>query len=242
MRLRNHSMLKHSSRNLPLKLSLSPFCHGLPGSIKAVSIFASASQPRIAWLTNSGPLSERRNVGAPRSLIRRVSTSMTRVGADAASDVDGEAFAGELVDHGEAIELLTVGAGIVRRNRRPTPDSAPSPATGADVKSLPVAADVDAAIAGPRCARADVRDADPSSVPLVAERCARVDSRSADTSRRSAAWRRVPARRARHAPSGTSTSNEASSINSQAWRWVCPRSIAKATWSRRACELTIFGG
>jgi hypothetical protein len=32
------------------------------------------------------------------------------------------------------------------------------------------------------------------------------------------------------------------SINSQAWRWVCPRSIAKATWSLRACELTIFGG
>jgi len=30
------------------------------------------------------------------------------------------------------------------------------------------------------------------------------------------------------------------SINSQAWRWVCPHSIAKATWSRRACELTIF--
>jgi hypothetical protein len=32
------------------------------------------------------------------------------------------------------------------------------------------------------------------------------------------------------------------SINSQAWRWECPRSIAKATWSLRACELTIFGG
>jgi hypothetical protein len=32
------------------------------------------------------------------------------------------------------------------------------------------------------------------------------------------------------------------STNSQAWRWVCPRSIAKATWSLRACELTIFGG
>jgi hypothetical protein len=69
LRLRNHSMLKHSSRNFPLKLSLSPFCHGLPGSIKAVSMFASASQLRMAWLTNSGPLSERRNAGAPSSRV-----------------------------------------------------------------------------------------------------------------------------------------------------------------------------
>jgi hypothetical protein len=27
-RVRNHSMLKHSSRNFPLKLSSRPFCHG----------------------------------------------------------------------------------------------------------------------------------------------------------------------------------------------------------------------
>ena len=32
-RERNHSRLRHSSRNLPLKLSPTPFCHGLPGSI-----------------------------------------------------------------------------------------------------------------------------------------------------------------------------------------------------------------
>ena len=31
-------MLRHSSRNLPLKLSSVPFCHGLPGSISAVSM------------------------------------------------------------------------------------------------------------------------------------------------------------------------------------------------------------
>src|SRR5882757_6343931 len=35
-RERNHSMLK--SRNLPLKLSPTPFCQGLPGSIRAVSM------------------------------------------------------------------------------------------------------------------------------------------------------------------------------------------------------------
>lgn len=30
-RLRNHSTLRHSSRNLPLNASFVPFCHGLPG-------------------------------------------------------------------------------------------------------------------------------------------------------------------------------------------------------------------
>lgn len=34
----NHSRLRHSSRNLPLKLSVTPFCQGLPGSINAVPI------------------------------------------------------------------------------------------------------------------------------------------------------------------------------------------------------------
>jgi hypothetical protein len=33
IRFLNHSMLRHSSRNLPLKLSFDPFCHGLPGSM-----------------------------------------------------------------------------------------------------------------------------------------------------------------------------------------------------------------
>jgi hypothetical protein len=59
-RERNHSMLKHSSRNLPLKLSLTPFCQGLPGSIRAVSMPWSTIHLSSARATNSGPLSERR--------------------------------------------------------------------------------------------------------------------------------------------------------------------------------------
>jgi len=35
---RNHSRLRHSSRNLPLKLSVAPFCQGSLGSINAVSM------------------------------------------------------------------------------------------------------------------------------------------------------------------------------------------------------------
>ena len=31
IRFRNHSMARHSSRNLPLTLSVVPFCQGLPG-------------------------------------------------------------------------------------------------------------------------------------------------------------------------------------------------------------------
>ncbi len=62
---RNHSRLRHSSRNLPLKLSFNPFCHGLPGSIATVTMFALPSQRKIARDTNSGPLSERRYRGAP---------------------------------------------------------------------------------------------------------------------------------------------------------------------------------
>jgi hypothetical protein len=32
----NHSRLRHWSPNVPLKLGLTPFCHGLPGSLNAV--------------------------------------------------------------------------------------------------------------------------------------------------------------------------------------------------------------
>ena len=65
-RLRNHSIDRHSSRNFPLKGSWVPFCHGLPGSISAVSIFSAASHLRTARQRNSEPLSERRFLG-PRA-------------------------------------------------------------------------------------------------------------------------------------------------------------------------------
>ena len=61
-----------------LKLSFKPFCHGLPGSISARSRDSRAAHLSSAFNTNSGPLSERRLRGAPRSLIRRDSTSITR--------------------------------------------------------------------------------------------------------------------------------------------------------------------
>jgi hypothetical protein len=57
-RVRNHSMLKHSSRSRPLKLSSVPFCQGFPGAMCAVSMPSAVVQRRIALETNSGPLSD----------------------------------------------------------------------------------------------------------------------------------------------------------------------------------------
>src|SRR4029077_10118064 len=78
VRDRNHSRLRHSSRNLPLKLSVAPFCQGLPGSINAVAMPWSTIHFSKARETNSGPLSERKYSGAPRSDTSRDNTSITR--------------------------------------------------------------------------------------------------------------------------------------------------------------------
>ena len=51
---------------------------GLAGTISAVPMPPVAIHSRIARLTNSGPLSERRKSGAPCVLTRRVSTSIIR--------------------------------------------------------------------------------------------------------------------------------------------------------------------
>jgi hypothetical protein len=68
-RERNHSRLRHSSRNLPLKLSVTPFCQGLPGLINAVPIPCATIQDNSVLDTNSGPLSLRRNAGTPLELL-----------------------------------------------------------------------------------------------------------------------------------------------------------------------------
>ncbi len=71
---RNHSGLGHASRNLPSKLSPTPFCQGLPGSINAVPMPCPTIPFKGARATNCGLLSERRCGGA----INRASSSITR--------------------------------------------------------------------------------------------------------------------------------------------------------------------
>src|SRR5262245_22661214 len=98
VRLRNHSMLMNSSLNLPLKLSLSAFWQGLPGSISAVSIFASAShlQERLAdeLRTVIGADEHRYTVSAdqPGKYVDDASR------ADIACHIDRQALARELVE------------------------------------------------------------------------------------------------------------------------------------------------
>ena len=58
-RLENECMLRHSSRNFPLKLSLVALCQGFPGAMKALLTPERLSQPSTASETNSGPLAER---------------------------------------------------------------------------------------------------------------------------------------------------------------------------------------
>src|SRR4051794_10002091 len=57
VRERNHSSPRHSSWDFPLKLSATPFCQGLPGSISAVPIPCATIHDSRALDTNSGPLS-----------------------------------------------------------------------------------------------------------------------------------------------------------------------------------------
>src|SRR5437763_15046745 len=118
-RERNHSRLKHSSRNLPLKLSVTAFCQGLPGSINAVLIPCATIKDKIAFDTNSGPLSLRRKAGAPRSLTRRARTSITRGRADTPIDSDGQTLLGELVVHRQTLELLTIVTAVEHEIIRP---------------------------------------------------------------------------------------------------------------------------
>lgn len=63
---------------LAVKALVRSVLQGFPGSISAVSIFASVVQCKIARETNSGPLSDRRCRGAPRTLTSFDSTSITR--------------------------------------------------------------------------------------------------------------------------------------------------------------------
>lgn len=68
-RLRNRAIDRCSSRNWPLKLSVVPFSHGLPGSMSAISRFWPVAHFSSARETHSGPLAECSTLGAPCRLI-----------------------------------------------------------------------------------------------------------------------------------------------------------------------------
>ena len=97
-------------------LSGKPFCQGLPGSINAVPMPCATIQdnsPGQQRLRHEllVPLSLRRNIGVPvyHEPGRHLDDAR---GANAAADIDGQSFLGELVRDGEALELLAVDAMI----------------------------------------------------------------------------------------------------------------------------------
>jgi len=75
--LPSNSRLRHSSRKRQLKLSFTPFCHGLPGSLKRILMPACARHSCSARATSSAPLSHRRGRGAPRTPIAVCSARIT---------------------------------------------------------------------------------------------------------------------------------------------------------------------
>jgi len=118
-RERNHSRLRHSSRNLPLKLSLTPFCHGLPGSMNAVPMPWSTIHFSTARATNSGPFVATQVSGRAALADQPREDLDDARRADPAVNLDRQPRLGELVRDRQALELATVGAGIEHEVDRP---------------------------------------------------------------------------------------------------------------------------
>ena len=75
------SGVRPSSRRVPLHASTAPFSQGLPGSMQRVVPPSRRSQDRTAVAVNSGPVSERRELGGPcrtKRAVRRARTSSDR--------------------------------------------------------------------------------------------------------------------------------------------------------------------
>ena len=77
VRVHSCSRLRHSSRKRAWKLSMYPFCQGLPGSIYRDLIPSRDNHSRRFFSINSDPLSHRICSGAPYYSIRRAITRWT---------------------------------------------------------------------------------------------------------------------------------------------------------------------
>ena len=111
-RERNHSTLRHSSRSLPLKLSLVAVLPGL------ARIDQRRGDAALGDPLEDCAADELRAVVRAQEERRAVRADEARehldhaLGADRAGHVDGQALAGELVDDRQALDLLAVGAGV----------------------------------------------------------------------------------------------------------------------------------
>ena len=104
--------VRHSSRNLPLKDSLLPFCQGFPGSMCAVSMFACVQPVQNRSGDKLRAVVRSQVLGAAVNADQLAQHLDDSAGADAAGHIDRQALARELIDHRQTLQLLAVGAGI----------------------------------------------------------------------------------------------------------------------------------
>lgn len=128
VRLRNHCSERCWSHSLPLNDSSVPFCHGLPGSLSAVSTGRPATsrgspglqtRVRCPSATNRLDLPEVQIPRAPWRLTSCVSTSMTRPERIRPARLDRQAFPHELVTNCQAFRLAAVRADVEHESYAP---------------------------------------------------------------------------------------------------------------------------
>ena len=109
-RERNHSRLRHSSRNLPLKLSPTPFCQACWARLMRCRCPARQSRTAEPWKRTPDRC---RCAGRPARVLAHQTRqhSITRASGYGVH-VDRQPFLGELVGHRQALELLAVGAAV----------------------------------------------------------------------------------------------------------------------------------
>ena len=119
-RQENSSTSSSSSRTREWKDSTNGFCHGEPGSMNAVAGLGALRTSRCsACAVSSGPLSQRRCSGAPRSRDEALERRDDRVGVDAALDQHHQRLARELVDDVEQLQRPPVGGLVELEVERP---------------------------------------------------------------------------------------------------------------------------
>src|SRR2546430_16131430 len=124
-RSRNQCWFKHSSRNLPLKLSTNAFSTGLPGSMKSSVIPVWAAQRRKAWAVNSGPLSRTMPSGAAALDDESLQDLHDPRGGQRSRRLDRQTFPTVVIDHIEGPERPPAGEAILNEVYGPASVEAP---------------------------------------------------------------------------------------------------------------------
>ena len=115
----NQCSFRHSSRNLPLKLSTYAFCVGLPASISRSSMPRSYAHWSRARPVNSGPWSVRQGLRQRSKPRDRVQDARDVLAGDAVFDHDVDGLLAEVVDDRQALEPPAVFERVADEVHRP---------------------------------------------------------------------------------------------------------------------------